>query len=85
MKDIPYDNLKLREAYREGRRAWAGGKPILEFFDEDVAEATRTRRHARRDDPPCGPGLAKEIQEPVVFVVFSDPEPFVEVGPDLES
>jgi hypothetical protein len=40
--DIPYNNLKLREAYREGRRAWARGEALpTEFFNEEVEEAFR--------------------------------------------
>jgi len=40
--DIPYDRLKLLEAYRAGRRAWARGEAIpSELFDGDVAEAFR--------------------------------------------
>jgi hypothetical protein len=40
--EIPYDELRLREAYREGRRAWRKGKPIpAEFFDEDAQKAFR--------------------------------------------
>ena len=40
--NIPYDDLRLREAYRAGWRAWAGGEAVPgEFFDEDVEEAYR--------------------------------------------
>jgi len=38
----PYDELRLREAYRVGRKAWARGEAIpAEFFNEDIEEAFR--------------------------------------------
>lgn len=38
--DIPYDDYKLREAYRRGWKAWAKGRPPhTEFRHEDVREA----------------------------------------------
>jgi hypothetical protein len=56
--EIPYDELKLREAYREGRRAWAQGEAIpAEFFDEDVEEAFR-RGYEDAEEQEAGSGPA---------------------------
>jgi hypothetical protein len=40
--DVPFDDRRLREAYRDGHRAWAEGKPVPdEFFDDGLREAFR--------------------------------------------
>lgn len=40
MSDIPYSDVRLHEAHREGRRTWAEEQtPPMEFFGEDVEEA----------------------------------------------
>lgn len=50
----PYDDLRLREAYRAGWRAWAQGEAVPgEFFDENVEEAYR-RGYEDAETQPAG-------------------------------